>query len=1403
MRKKHNPRFYDFLAAQFPEFAVVRSSQPVNNIRNGFPDHGKVKNLIKSTVNIHSDDDITRTIRENHRFNNSNSLDSLEDINEDSFENINFRNYESEDNFSPLIDRRSEIRKNVKEDLDSSTGSTTRLQIKKISSHSKSGKKCQSSFEKVKHPHNVKNNKTSNISSGNNSRLSSTIPYRRCEPIIVPALPAVCYKRKDNKNITNLPLISLDQLQKKNAEKLQKIIDKTDDVEATSKPLQKEVSVTDSNVLTLLNTGRFDTSRSYNEFNVRENYEDDDENELDFTVNGIPPIPIPKAKGPNDLVVMESPPFSLSPFTYIDEVTQLNDADLQQYIEEDALFVKSLTSNGNRFDNDTIYDFCITLTENQYQMAFSVVSKQFFKFAQILHWLHSLVNCETPQEYAARVERACKSIFLCRTCLFWMNIESAEILMNYSMLMKVPHGKGIIGTCCTDKREIVAPNPMCFPLYDEEIDLPFCEEAEIIVVEPIRFNNRILGTVLLVDKVHPSGATYSYWPQSELFLLRFFVEHLAKSFATMNNSTRKTAKLYRILGSYISRQSDFAKLLSIIKTSLVDLINCESVTVFFKESQRSVYYYEQVGNRFVRRNVELEKAGIVTNVFLEKKGFNWPVASSDNKFNTALDGQYANRPAIAMPLLQGKENELIGAIICRGKKDSSPCFMDDDYQWFTMISAVASPCLQSGMVYRKKLNELRLALQAQDRLAMLLQTAESLSRETSIDHTITQIMNNAKELTGADRVSMFVVDETETHLISKVAQGTKNAIMIPINAGIAGSVATTGEVINIPDVYEDPRFNANVDKKTGYVTKSMVTIPVKDQKGKIIAVAQLMNKLSGEPFSDSDVELTKAMCVFSGIALANSRVIEMAVASTKRFEAMMETSLLLMHGNSLSSVIHHIMSSTRDLMNADRNSLFLMNKQTSKVQTHVTEGGSDVKIEVEEGKGVVGFIAKHGVVVNIPDAYKDNRFHSGVDLATGYRTRSILGCPIRGADNEVIGVVEMINKDMLINGGIFTKEDEQLVTAFSSFAGIAFEKHRIEQNQPKVAIELSSMVTAEENNNCEPPFRICLTKEKLERLISNYFDITKLYPVETVCVVASFFYSLDLTTTFRITNSKLIRFLLAVYESCNDKILHTWNKAVESVQFMYFLIKKIELDYDIPKLDQLVLLICALCHDIDHFEQDMGGIEGPFQILYRNRPIMEMHHCEEIVTIINESEQNIFENISPEDATQMWLKIYDLILATNPSTFYMNMTRLGTLVRPNFIFKFQNKSHRTFLYKAMVIACDLCRTVNSFELCKEWAQTQWEGIINPKKVIPSFNSKQREQFNRDKFLNIKMEPSPETLEETRIRKEKMLSKIVQGVFICFTEPLFLILKDIIPQMDECLTQMNSNYEEWKKITNDS
>ncbi|KAH0795966.1 3'5'-cyclic nucleotide phosphodiesterase family protein [Histomonas meleagridis] len=1062
--------------------------------------------------------------------------------------------------------------------------------------------------------------------------------------------------------------------------------------------------------------------------------------------------------------IPDSAPPSLSPYTFCEEVNSLQGPDFEQFLEEDTLILKSAIL-GNRFNEDTIYDFFISLSSQQFSKAFEIAFHQYFEVAQIVRLIQDLFTSESIQELAFKIEQGALSLFGCRTSMLWYNIPSAKMLINHSRLMRYPHKVGLIGTAASEQRQVVAPNPLTSPLFSEEYDYPFCEDSDIILAEPIidPTTDQLYGVLMLIDKIHKSGASYMYWPQSDLTLLNFFSSRLYRVFRKFNGDIKETSKNFRILAKLISKQTNFFSLLSTLKTLINDLITPEDVNIYFKDP-KNIFWFETIGKNIQKKSISINKSGIAGYIFDHKTLVNCSYACEHKAYNSEMDGQYKSRSLIGIPLIF--KDEVFSVIICRAKKHM-PCFNTKDLRKLSIIALGASPTLNLSMNYYKRTNDLHFALRVQEKLASLLQTAESLSRQTSICVLVDTILKNACSLIGAERASLFTIDETKTHLISKVAQGTDKSLLLPINAGIAGHVATTGEIINIADVYEDSRFNSSIDKMTGYRTKSLLTIPVNDQNGNIIAVVQLMNKLNSESFNDSDAELAKAMSIFTGIALANSNVIESSILSTKKSQALLDTLIIFLRSKSVPIILHHIMNITCDLLQAERCAMFFIDDKNMNFNTTFLSE-EERQISIVKGKGIVGYVAKYDIILNIPDAYKDKRFDPSVDQKTGYKTKSILAVPVK-SNNKIVAVIELTNKNMISNGGIFTNEDEKLLKAFASFAGVAFDIYGTNTSCQSLAIILSNLISSEESKTYLPASQIMLKPEELTKYSSFRYDISMMNELEQFKLLISYFYDLKLSITFQINNFKLVRFLLTVYSKYTENEFYNWKKVVSTVKFVYYIISNTKLSEVLSKIEVLGLLIASICQDIDHSAINNQMLnedsEIAFLFLYRNRPIEEIHHCEETIRIIEKEEENIFENIDINQRNQLWHLIISLILSTDMSQHFEIVSKFSNLIYPQMILNLNSVHHRVLLLKMVLKCASLYPTTQSFQSYEKWTY----------------------QLNK---INGKNESD-------------LLIAQEQIAFLLFiANPAFFSLAQALPQIMPTVDQLNCNLEMWKKKAND-
>ena len=160
-----------------------------------------------------------------------------------------------------------------------------------------------------------------------------------------------------------------------------------------------------------------------------------------------------------------------------------------------------------------------------------------------------------------------------------------------------------------------------------------------------------------------------------------------------------------------------------------------------------------------------------------------------------------------------------------------------------------------------------------DALLALLQIGRTIAIETNIDSLLTIIAQQIQHALQADRCTVFLLDEAKRELWSKVALGLEmQEIRFPANKGLAGHVAMTGETINIKNAYESVYFNKEIDQQTGYKTKNILCMPIRNLSHQILGVFQVLNKLDGEFFTQKDEDLLVAIGSSAGIAIENANL---------------------------------------------------------------------------------------------------------------------------------------------------------------------------------------------------------------------------------------------------------------------------------------------------------------------------------------------------------------------------------------------------------------------------------------------------------------------------------------------------------------------------------------------------
>jgi adenylate cyclase len=156
----------------------------------------------------------------------------------------------------------------------------------------------------------------------------------------------------------------------------------------------------------------------------------------------------------------------------------------------------------------------------------------------------------------------------------------------------------------------------------------------------------------------------------------------------------------------------------------------------------------------------------------------------------------------------------------------------------------------------------------------ILELSHDLAGELNLDTLLSRIMHATTELLSADRGTLFLYDKKTNELFSRVAEGLEiKEIRIPTTSGIAGAVFTTRQTANIADPYRDPRFNKEVDRRTGYRTESILAMPIVNKAGEGIGVTEVLNKKGGG-FTAKDEARLGAFTAQITVALENAKLFE-------------------------------------------------------------------------------------------------------------------------------------------------------------------------------------------------------------------------------------------------------------------------------------------------------------------------------------------------------------------------------------------------------------------------------------------------------------------------------------------------------------------------------------------------
>jgi signal transduction histidine kinase/putative methionine-R-sulfoxide reductase with GAF domain len=351
-----------------------------------------------------------------------------------------------------------------------------------------------------------------------------------------------------------------------------------------------------------------------------------------------------------------------------------------------------------------------------------------------------------------------------------------------------------------------------------------------------------------------------------------------------------------------------------------------------------------------------------------------------------------------------------------------------------------------------RLAELEAALAREIRVSRALrEVGVALGTTLDLDQLLELILDRVTDAVEADRATLYLLDEANDELVSRVAQGEDvRSIRLRIGHGIAGHVARTGKPLHVRDAYKDERFSPEWDLVTGYRTRSILAAPMKNHLGKTIGVVQVLNKRRGD-FSDDDADILAALATQAAVSIDNSRLFmsvtqknillldtkEQLERRVRDLKLLFDLERAMAHAASLEELLMAVLGEAMRACEARMGAVALRDPESGTGTLYVIdERGKKMKnVQYPENAGLIGWAIRHNEILVSSDAESDARRDRALDARVGGATvKTALAVPLEGEGDTAMGALAIYNKRA---GRAFNEEDRELLVLVTANASTA------------------------------------------------------------------------------------------------------------------------------------------------------------------------------------------------------------------------------------------------------------------------------------------------------------------------------------------------------------------------------
>jgi signal transduction histidine kinase len=357
-----------------------------------------------------------------------------------------------------------------------------------------------------------------------------------------------------------------------------------------------------------------------------------------------------------------------------------------------------------------------------------------------------------------------------------------------------------------------------------------------------------------------------------------------------------------------------------------------------------------------------------------------------------------------------------------------------------------------------RIAELEAALVREQRISQALRDVGlALGTTLDLDQLLELILNKITDLLEADRATLYLLDEANGELVSRIAVGDAvRSIRLKVGQGLAGVVARTGRTIRVKDAYRDKRFDREWDELTGYRTRSILAAPMKNHLGRTIGVVQVLNKRAESEFTANDEELLTALATQAAVSIDNSRLFlsviqkNMQLLDTKEqlehrvrdLNLLFELESAMARASSQNELLRVVLAAATRACEAQAGAVLVAEEGSGDLVLNYLEpkkAGEIRQVKLKAGEGFTGWAMQNDEPCLVDDASRDVRLSERAAAELGLRIATAVAVPLEGEDGRPMGAMGLYNKG---DAGTFTREDVELLRLVSANVSTAIQLFR-------------------------------------------------------------------------------------------------------------------------------------------------------------------------------------------------------------------------------------------------------------------------------------------------------------------------------------------------------------------------